>query len=63
MSAADKHQYLGLQDMIGGQPLQSPVVLDYAMKSPAASRSNSEPPTTGGEGDGDGDGDGGDDDE
>ncbi|XP_022176295.1 transcription factor mef2A-like isoform X2 [Myzus persicae] len=58
MSAADKHQYLGLQDMIGGQPLQSAVVLDYAMKSPAASRSNSEPPTTGGEGDGDGDGDG-----
>eukprot|EP00102_Acyrthosiphon_pisum_P013726 XP_008183415.1 PREDICTED: transcription factor mef2A [Acyrthosiphon pisum] len=58
MSAADKHQYLGLQDMIGGQPLQSAVVLDYAMKSPAASRSNSEPPTTGGEGDGDVDGDG-----
>ncbi|XP_060848592.1 LIM domain-containing protein A isoform X1 [Rhopalosiphum padi] len=58
LSAADKHQYLGLQDMIGGQPLQSSVVLDYAMKSPAASRSNSEPPTTGGEGDGDGDVDG-----
>ncbi|XP_025412495.1 protein jim lovell-like [Sipha flava] len=48
LSEAEKQQYMGL-DMMGVQP-QSAVVLDYAMKSPAAIRSNSEPPMTGGGG-------------